>query len=103
MKALVLAAAITFSATLPTTLAVRCGSDSTRAHSWMRLEIWFQKKSVPWAPPWWPHYAPQFIAASRDSSPGARVAVAIPDTFSFGTIVPRVRGPGGLSCDGNYR
>ena len=104
LAGLVLAAYV---ATLPnfTSLPGRCREDSL-ARSNMRLELWFQARASPWPPPdwrtWAPRYAPELIAASRDTFHGVRVRISIPDTLPHGTLIPRARGPGGLSCDGNY-
>lgn len=91
---------VTYHGELPTLGTNNCGADSSYAlHSWMRMELWFQKQAPsPWWPPFWPKYAPKFIAASRDSSPGAVVSIALPDTFSTGTLIAFPRGPAGLGC-----
>jgi len=77
-----------------------CLADTTRARSWMRLQVAVQQRAVDWAHP---RFAPQVVAESAPVAPGAACTLSVNRQQEGDVLVARFVGPGGAACWGGAK
>jgi len=72
-----------------------CAPDTTRAHSWMRLQIAVQQRAIDYAHP---RFAPVVVAESAPVAPGAACTLSVPRQQEGDVWVARFVNSAGSGC-----